>query len=354
MSARAARYAWPVESGNWRAEALLGAVVIGVIGVFVWLTFSLGGGAPRDSKTYVLMFDSALGLGEDNAVAVAGVKVGVVDDIAVDGRRARVTVLVDPGVTLYQDARAAVRQKTLLGEKYVDLDPGHARVLSANGGETAQASLASGSVVDDNEPTVEIDQVIRDVSVLVTRLNNITPPLESAIARIDDALKDQDGAKLADEVVGTLQDLRTLVKEANKVVKTSGDDVAVVLSMAREKGPSLIERLESASARVDELLAAVDPKVIESAANRVGPAAENIDRITTDMKTAMGDVREAAKRLDGVLARVDGTLKRMESINESAVREFFQVQGVRVNLIPDATVTNRIKKLREESVPLPD
>jgi len=30
------------------------------------------------------------------------------------------------------------------------------------------------------------------------------------------------------------------------------------------------------------------------------------------------------------------------------------VQGVRVNLIPDASVTNRIKKLREESIPLPD
>jgi phospholipid/cholesterol/gamma-HCH transport system substrate-binding protein len=333
-----------MESGNWKAEALLGAVVVGVIAVFVWLTFSLGGGAPRDAKTYVLLFDSALGLGEDNAVAVAGVKVGVVEAIAVDGRRARVTVLIDPAVAVRADAKAAVRQKTLLGEKYVDLDPGHQEL----------AALAPGSVVENNEPTVEIDQVIRDVSVLVTRLNNITPPLESAIGRIDDALKDQDGARLASEMVGTLQDVRTLVKEANKLVKTSGDDVAVVLSMARDKGPSLIERLESASTRVDNLLAAVDPKMLQDVAGRVGPAAENIDRITSDMKVAMGDVRGAARRLDTVLARVDGTLKRLESVDESAVREFFQVQGVRVNLIPDATVTNRIKKLREESIPIPE
>jgi hypothetical protein len=210
------------------------------------------------------------------------------------------------------------------------------------------------SVIENNEPTVEIDQVIRDVSLLVSRLNNITPPLESAIARVDDALKDQDGAELAGELVGTLRDMRTLVRETNKVVKSSGDDVAVVLSMAREKGPNLIERLESASSRVDNLLAAVDPKMIEGAVNRVGPAAENIDRITTDMKVAMGDVRDAARRLDTVLARVDGTLKRLEYVDESVVREFLQVQGVRVNLIPDAAVTNRIKKLREEAVPLPD
>jgi phospholipid/cholesterol/gamma-HCH transport system substrate-binding protein len=337
-----------LESGNWKAEALLGAVVIGVIGVFVWLTFSLGGGAPKDAKPYVLLFDSALGLSEDNAVAVAGVKVGVVDSIAVDGRRARVTILLDPAVSMYEDAKAAVRQKTLLGEKYVDLDPGAPRA------GVDSPRLAAGAVVANNEPTVEIDQVIRDVSVLVTRLNNITPPLESAIARVDDALKDEDGAALASEAVATLHDLRALVQETNKVVRASGDDLGVVLSMARDKGPSLIERLESASTRVDNLLGAVDPKAIESAVDRVGPAAENIDRITTDMKVAMGDVRDAAKRLDSVLARVDGTLKRLDSVDESAIREFLQVQGVRVNLIPDAAVTSRIKKLREESVPLPE
>ena len=323
---------------------MLGAVTVGVIILFVWLTFSFGGGAARDARSYVLLFDSALGLTVDNAVAVAGVKVGVVDKIEVEGRRARVTVMINPDLIVHAGARAALRQKTLLGEKYVDLDPGD--------GEAA--TLAAGTVIENNEPNVDIDQVIRDVSVLVERLNKITPPLESAIARVDGVLQKNDGAALFAEATDTMEDLRTLVKETNKFVKTSGNDVGVVLAMARDKGPSLIERLDSAAGRVDALLASVDPKAIERAADRVGPAAENIDRITTDMKMAMGDVRDAAKRLDGVLSRVDNALKRLESINEPTVREFFQVQGVRVNLIPDASVTTRIKKLREESVPLPE
>lgn len=333
-----------MESGNWKAEAVLGAVTVGVIVVFVWLTFSFGGGAPRDAKPYVLLFDSALGLSVDNTVAVAGVKVGVVDSIAVDGRQARITVRVDPAVQLHTDAKAALRQKTLLGEKYVDLDPGHGD----------QPALAAGSVIEHNVPTVEIDQVIRDVSVLVERLNKITPPLESAIARVDEALQEQDGKALIGEATGALADLRVLVKETNKLVKTSGKDVSVVLAMAREKGPSLIERLDSAAGRIDALLGTIDPKDIEAAADRVAPAAENIDKMTKDMKIAMGDVRDAAKRLDGVLARVDGTLKRLDAVNEGSIREFLQIQGVRVNLIPDASVTSRIKKLKEESVPLPD
>ncbi len=332
-----------MESGNWKAEAALGAVVVGVIVAFVWLTFSFGGGAPRDARPYVLLFDSALGLGVDNTVAVAGVRVGVVDDIRVEGKRARVTVLVAPDVVLHTDARAAVRQKTLLGEKFVDLDPG-----------SADAVLTAGAVVDNNAPTIDIDQVIRATSELIDRFNRITPPLESAVQSLDEALKEKDGAALIAAATTTLHDVRALVKQTNALVSNSSGDVASVLAMANEKGPGLVDRLNNAAARIDAILAVVDPASIKAAADMVGPAADNIDRITRDAKVAMGDVREAAKRLDGVLARVDSALAKLDGVDEELVREFLQIQGVRVNLLPDATVTNRIKKLRDEATPLPE
>ncbi len=333
-----------MESGNWKTEALLGAITLTVIGVFVWLTFSFGGGAPSGARTYVLMFDSALGLSIDNAVAVAGVKVGVVEDIAVAGRQAKVTVKIAPNISIHDDAKAALRQKTLLGEKYVDLDPGHDN----------RPVLTDGSVVTNNVPTVEMDQVIRDVSVLVERLNRMTPPLESAIDRIDGVLADKDTADLFTEATAAMRDARALLKETNRLVQTSGSDISVVLSMAKEKGPSLIEKLDSAAGRVDALLATVDPADLEKAAQRIGPATENINQITSDMKIVMADAREAAKRLDIVLRRVDSSLKRLEQVDEPFVREFLQVQGVRVNMFPDEKITNRIKQLRNEAVPIPE
>jgi phospholipid/cholesterol/gamma-HCH transport system substrate-binding protein len=329
-----------MEPGNWKAEVALGALVVAALAGFLWLTFAVGGAAPAHAKRYVLLLDSALGLSEDNAVAVAGVKVGVVDDIKVEGRRARVTIAIEPDVALHQDAKAALRQRTLLGEKYVDLDPG----------ADPAPPLEAGAVLGDNVPTVEIDQVIRDVAVLVDRMNRITPPLESALARVDHMLEGEGGQRLEDEVVATLADARVLLRETSQLVHGSGDDVAAVLAMAREHGPGLAKKLESASGRLDEILAGIDPKMI----GRVGPAAENIDHITSDMRTAMADLRNAAKRLDGVLTRFDQTLTKIDSVDEKSVREFFQVQGVRVNLIPDATVTSRIKKLRDASVPLPE
>ena len=47
-----------MESGSFKAEVLLGAVVLAVLGLFVWFTFEVGGGAPKDAKRYVLMLDS--------------------------------------------------------------------------------------------------------------------------------------------------------------------------------------------------------------------------------------------------------------------------------------------------------
>ncbi len=332
-----------MESSSFKTEVALGAVVVLVLLAFVWLTFAVGGGAPKNAKRYVLLMDSALGLTEDNAVAIAGVKIGVVDAIVVAGRQARITVAIEPGVELHTDARAALRQKTLLGEKYVDLDPGAVGDV-----------LAAGAELRNNIATVEIDQVIRDVSLLVDRLNSITPPLESALARVDKLLQGEGGERLEAQLLGTLSDVRLLVKESSQLVHNNGDDVTKILAVLSNKGPSLIDRLDSASGRIDAILAGVDPKVIEAAASRVGPATENLDIMAADMKVAMTDIRSAAKRLDGVLARFDHTLTRLDNVDERSVREFLQVQGVRVNLIPDSSVTSRIKKLREESVPLPE
>src|SRR5690606_1057748 len=98
-----------------------------------------------------------------------------------------------------------------------------------------------------------------------------------------------------------------------------------------------------------------DPKVIEKAAAKMGPTADNVERITTDMRSAMSEFRASAKRLDAVLARMDRTFQKVESIDEEDLREFLQIQGVRVNLIPDSSVTSRVKQLRqEEAAPPPE
>lgn len=332
-----------METRSRKLDALLGGIVVAVVALFVWLSLAVGGGAPRDAKRYVLLFDSALGLHEDNSVAIAGVHVGVVDSIGIEGRKARVTVAIDPDVQLHVNAKGAVRAKTLLGEKYVELDPG----------EPPAPVLAAGGVLGENLPTVEIDSVIRSVSELVTSLNVITPPLEAAVARVDALLKNTDDQALSDELTRTLADAGQLIRNTSALVNESSGDVKVLLRMMREKGPTIFDQIESASSRVDRVLASLDNEALERGAARVGPTLENVDTAVNDMRLAMADIKAASGRIEGIMVKLDRNLSRVEDVNERSIREFFQVEGLRVNLIPDARVERRVKHLRNEATPLP-
>jgi len=332
-----------MESTSRKMEALLGLLVMSVLGVFVWLSFSVSGGAPKNAAHYTLLFDSALGLSVDNSVSIAGVKVGVVDSIGIEGRRAKVGIAIDPQVKIHDNGKAAVRAKTLLGEKYIDLDPG----------EGPGKVLASGAVLHKNVPTVEIDQVIRETARLVQSLNVITPPFEAAVARVDELLKTTDGEKVSKELITTIADAGVLIRELNGMVKGSKDDLQFILKLGRDRGPAITQRLEQAAERLDQVLAAVDPNDIRTATKRVKPTMENIDAMTEDLRGMMRDLKRSSGKLETILVKVDKTLTRAEAINERSVREFLQVEGVRVNLIPDEKVERRVRKLRNESSPLP-
>src|SRR5919107_5622907 len=121
--------------------------------LFLWLSF--GGPTPLKPKGYrfQIAFPEATQLALEADVRVAGVSVGKVRKKDIDERANRTiaTIEVDPRYApIAQDAKAILRQKTLLGETYVELTPGTpggARVKE--GGRLAESRV---------EPTVELDE----------------------------------------------------------------------------------------------------------------------------------------------------------------------------------------------------
>ena len=97
--------------------------------LFLWLSF--GGPIPLKPEGYrvKVAFPEATQLGLEADVRVAGVSVGKVVKKDVDPAHPNRTVatlqLENKFSPLSQDARAILRQKTLLGETYVELSPGH-------------------------------------------------------------------------------------------------------------------------------------------------------------------------------------------------------------------------------------
>jgi ABC-type transporter Mla subunit MlaD len=95
--------------------------------LFLWVTF--GGSVPFKPKSYRFSadFDEAITLQKEADVRIGGVSVGKVKELELpeEANATRVVMEIDPAYApISSDAMATLRQKTLLGETYVELTSG--------------------------------------------------------------------------------------------------------------------------------------------------------------------------------------------------------------------------------------
>jgi phospholipid/cholesterol/gamma-HCH transport system substrate-binding protein len=79
-------------------------------------------------------FPSVNGLKTGASVEIAGVQVGRVAGIGLQDYQARVTMRIDQGVKLQEDAIVSIKTKGLIGEKFVQISPGGSDKLVGEGG----------------------------------------------------------------------------------------------------------------------------------------------------------------------------------------------------------------------------
>ena len=113
-------------------------VPIGAIGLLVILAMLLlafnASALPffNSGHSYHADFADASGLKVGDDVRVAGVKVGHVTSVTLDKAVVRVGMTVDSSIKVGADSHADIKIKTLLGQKYVDLEPSGAGKLSGD------------------------------------------------------------------------------------------------------------------------------------------------------------------------------------------------------------------------------
>lgn len=153
-----------------RAPTLANILVIALFalscfGLLLFLWQSFGGPVPLKPKGYRFTadFPRTLALAEQSEVKIAGVPVGHVVGLKLDGRNdTQATMEVESRYApLRTSDRVQLRQKTLLGETYVEVTPGSKQApVLAN-----EAQLASGNV----EPLVTLDDILNTFNPKVRR-----------------------------------------------------------------------------------------------------------------------------------------------------------------------------------------
>lgn len=127
-------------------ETVLGGVVLAVAAVF--LVFAYNSADLRSVSGYDVTanFSSVGGLQNGSDVRISGVKVGSVIDQTLDpvSYLAVVRMTIDPSIRLPEDTVAIIASESLLGGRYMALEPGGAEEIIQPGGRIAYTQSTPG------------------------------------------------------------------------------------------------------------------------------------------------------------------------------------------------------------------
>lgn len=173
----------------------------------------LPGGANIKGESYraTIEFADVLDLVPKSGVRVNDVTVGTVEKVWLEGFVAKVQVRMPKSVELPDNARASIRQTSLLGEKFVS--------LAAPQGEAPRGRLEDGELIplSRTSSSVEVEEVFSALSLLlngggVAQLKTITQELNKALSGNEAAIRDV--LKQLDVLVGTLDRNKVVIVNA--------------------------------------------------------------------------------------------------------------------------------------------
>lgn len=330
----------------------LGAFVVVSVGLLLYLAQSIGAIGAGGGTKYQLRLEFAAGLVENNAVKIAGVGVGRISKIEVDHDIAVLTLEVDEEIVLHDDARAIVRAKSLLGEKYLQVHPGSVDAPVLPGG---------GEIVNVDAP-FEIDQVLNALEPVLGGEDNIAASLAPLAKTLSELLDDAAGKNgepaiiSREEIRGMVDDIKattasgrrivetneegitTLVTETNALVKKSNrliDDARISRTLTRvdsmtktldEKLPGLIERSESAIAKLEKMAEIID----DDRAKKIKTMIDDASVATKNLRKISNDLSDVGGVLDPMLRDLSTIAKRAAAIDEKIIRKFVQKEGIKV------------------------
>ncbi|KAF0193136.1 MAG: putative ABC transport system substrate-binding protein [Gammaproteobacteria bacterium] len=134
-------------------ELAVGIFMIAGFLCFAYISIKLGDVKLFEEDTYTLQarFGSISGLKKGADIEIAGVKVGKVTDIALDGSQyeALVKLSLSSRYKLQQDSIASVRTAGVIGDKFISIAPGG-----------SEEYLRAGDSIRDTESSVSLEELI--------------------------------------------------------------------------------------------------------------------------------------------------------------------------------------------------
>jgi phospholipid/cholesterol/gamma-HCH transport system substrate-binding protein len=145
-------------------ETRLGVFVVLVVFAAFFIMETLGGmESIHGGYRLNAMFDTVQDLKVGSSVKIAGVEIGRVEKIALDGNKVRVTMKIHSSAVVKTDSKAVVKFTGLMGQNFVAIDFG-----------SAEAPRAADGMVLTTEEQPDLNAIMAKLDGATTGIQNLT------------------------------------------------------------------------------------------------------------------------------------------------------------------------------------
>ncbi|GAA4815382.1 MlaD family protein [Nocardioides caeni] len=289
--------------------------------IFSFLWLQAGGKLPLLSKAgyqVTVPYDDVDNLVFQSDVRIAGVEVGQVERIEVDGDKAMVTLELDEDVVpLHEGATITVRNKTMIEETYLEIVDGTGAAY--DDGATLPASVARGSV-QLNDVLTSLDTTTRrDLSRLIRSGGAATKGTREDVDAVLAGLGDLgENAGALEALAAQSEDLRSLVRSSTTVLDALDVQQGRIVDLTRD-AQTLTAVTAGHEEDVRAIMRSLPPLLVtterasNSLADLTAPLAtvsRNLRKASPDLSAALLELPATTEDLRGMLPSLDTTLDR--------------------------------------------
>jgi len=289
---------------NMKAEAKVGLFITLSLLFLLALFSQLSSFDNLFKKSYPLLaqIDDGSGLKAKAKVKLKGVEIGYVDKVTLVNNEVQTSLLIEEGINIPADSVITIAQDSLLGGKFLDIQPGTSQnYLTANqllSKEEKVSSIVDASTSADTA-FQEIKLLVKDIRMLLDQ--ETKKDITESFANINEF-----SALLASIAKEDNQTIHNILNNANRTLVSidkmmlNADKVMLTTNQVMLKTDKMIENADATISKF-----ATMSSEISNTSKEFKHTAQNINR---DLPEIMARINEITKYLNSVTATLDAKL----------------------------------------------
>jgi phospholipid/cholesterol/gamma-HCH transport system substrate-binding protein len=277
-------------------ELKVGVLVLAGILILFYMSFRVGKYGFFREQGYELFvtFTNASGLDVKTPVQIAGVAVGKIKEIALEGYKAKVTLTIKKSVRIPVDSKVAVKSQGVLGDKFIEIIPGQGKMFLAQGGK-----------IEDIIQAPNFDEIFTNVSTAAKNFGDTMSEFKGLV-----------GENERVNIKKSIENIQVVSGEFKDLVKGNKENIGRIVNNADETLTGLkviVKNVEDGKGTLGLLVK--DDQLYRDAKDAVG----TIKNITSDIEQGKGTIGKLVSD-DTMYTDAKDTIKNIKDITDGIMK----------------------------------